>query len=395
METLDLDEDSRAFLGAIRDRDRGLWVAAPGDRNRRIADVCRLFPKAPIVVVCQSHREVHRIASALRRELDEPINSARRSGQDHFERIVRRGDGIEAVDMPKDGIRRIAVCTPAALSTNASSGFAIAVLADAENSGCAQYFECTMQRTQNWVRTYGLVPPGWSPTSRQGLAIESICGGRLERAHPPKCPTVVFLKSGGIRPKATADPRERRRARYTLHDARNSRIASIAEALQFGFPEKAFLRMPPPMSALYRTVSAAAALRSVAVICEDVEQLDAMRRYLPDWTGWDLKCRGWIPVRCICTAMFAEKVGIGARVAIRAGGGGGPLRIRWRTFFDDPPGVPDRFVLDFADRFDEAAKSDAERRKVWYHWTGWSVHGDAPGSPARPVPTPARTRSRR
>ncbi len=402
---VDVDNEGMFFLTAIRDAYRGIWACKPEERNRRIAEVCRLFARAKIAVICQNKKDARILRFWLKNDLQEQIGLALRSGEVHHQKHTVHADWTDVESIPPDQQERIFVCTPAGLSTNAVQGEHLAILADAQNAAGSNYSECVSLVCKRMVRCFGLVPLKWTPPVAQRLRFESLCGEWLQPpAAPPVLPNVIVLPSrcpntpdvvGAVERRRvlytqhdyaaghdgeinTANV-ERRRVLYTQHDRRNTEIARIARAIyECDFDELSW-KVPRELHPHLRRVIER---KNVAVVCEGREQAEAVARHLRAWVVFcytagmkiTTDAVGWF----ICTSVYAAKQGVLADVVVRAGGGGGRLHIKWLSE------NPERFVIDFDDRFHKSAISDTQKRLACYHKTGWFAYGFTAAPTARP-----------
>lgn len=364
------EEGDRRLLAAVRRQPCGqIVVPGPTKMIEAMAQICRLYPRARVLIPVATRSTGYKIRSRLAQHLDCPVQIDPR---------------------PDDPVSRVRVWIVPAVYTRDYRAWDIVLYPDPVGATNERIWNrmhdfITAGKRYNALpavhRLYSFVMPGTRLDPLQQLRLESLSGPVIYDYRPkraqvrtlwlptPSCPPVPENGSG----------LDYKRAAYWANGRRNDFVAAVARAIakrdlekldKYGFPfggEEPLIRhWPEP---------------TIALLVESVEHARELAQRLPHWevldavpntrkdTGSDRRER--LPRRSIATAIRAAQIGLDADVVIRAAGSSGTRCFREFPPLADEEDRRDVLVVDFTDSFDPRAERDVRRRRQEYERAGW------------------------
>jgi hypothetical protein len=350
LETIPEDDQHHDLLHAVAEDTlrRGILVVRPRQWEDVIAHLCRLFPRARILIAVAPKRKLRSLLDDLDETLQARVD------------LLSRVFGVSA--------RRIAQAHSARNSQQE-----IIILHGAHRMVGKVVREAIHMIMHRIVRLYGLVPPGYVPAPEEVLHLECITGPQLYPARDEgPAPRVVMLKTQCGALPAHGDEDDvyaviaQKRRLYWQNKQRNQQIAAVAQSILEG---------KTPYCAAVGAQDDEQRTPSVCVLVENTEHAQALSALLPEWKvhnacGHSAQPRiKIVPGKgVIVTTTRFHLSGCSADVVVVASGmpvSGPEVSDKKRCNFT--------LVVDFMDRFHDDARQQSAERENHYIRRGFIV----------------------
>jgi hypothetical protein len=352
----------QAFPGladAIRSCTEGLLGANCGRaRERLLGTLCRLLPRARILVASATVAKCRELADALEPYVPGEVDA------------VRGGDWRS--------LARVVCGTFTSFDTSDQADWDVLIFEDAVEALGKKTHENRGRYGNHLV--YAFVDPQNQLSLKDELKLETFVGPVIYRvpSRSRRSPPVMEIVFAGMPLYFSDLPRDPREQKQTLwrDEQRNAVIARIADAFARRDPVPLweaglFLHEDDPFARWGRTPT-------VAIVVESVQHAEQLAQALPDWTvlhsrptaGGAAAAQGWadwvLPPRTIATITRAAGMKIfAADVVIMATGGAYPQLPHGLLRHRSPV-----LIVDFADDGHRSLVSDVEKRRKAYRDLG-------------------------
>jgi hypothetical protein len=371
--------EDQHLLRAVAASPRGqLLVRGEGDVARVIAAIGTLLPRARMLVVASTQREVQSVHRRLGRVADRPVTM----------------DMAEAWRVAN----RLMVCTASLFTCASGDDWDVVIFCGAGAVLAQQSFRRAL-RLDDQLR-YAIVQSFQRLGPHARLQMEAACGPEIYRAGNPAAGAatvqVLFVPSPASGIPTRGMYLAGKRLGIWCNDERNDVIAALATAIARGDTialEQWGLRPASIAPHLPRGNERA----SIVILVESTEHAQQLLGRLP---GWEIKAAvpqnigtkdapSLPPVagKSIVTVLYAEQHGIDADIVIRGDGGS-----QWplSQVVLQPQGQQDRdevVIIDFVAASDGNDRGRLQQRARDYQRHGWKVGNIVPNpmSPNGPV----------
>jgi hypothetical protein len=355
--TTDEPEERRLVEAVVGHRRGQVEVRDFHDMIAKAALICRLFPKAHVVLGVHTRKKARKIERALQSTLQRPV------------------EVVAATQTPPKS--RVAVSTFVCLDTCTQGRQPILLLPDAH--------EATGDSAAGKVvavdapRAYAFAGARRRMGRGTRLRLEAMAGPPIFKAGRPRAAVRVCFarspKTGG----SEATGLERKRHTVWHNTDRNKALASIVAAVEQGNQAKLAKRGIVIDSSGLPDGDMMSATQAVLV-----ESTEHGQELLPLLPGWVLLDNVWpdtddgkpMPAprpldKVIVTEARAGRTRIGVDILVRATGGSSRFQVRDFPPLDAPVFPRQAYLIDLEDAFDDEAVRETSRRRHDYEGRGW------------------------
>ena len=221
---------------------------------------------------------------------------------------------------------------------------------------------------------YCIRPSHFTADAEQEFWLQSLAGQVIFRSSVPRSVNVMVLDGPTSECRQTLRGLARKRAAIWHNDQRNEFIAAVVRALT-GKAVHTSVRLLDHLDRDTVTILKAYRPATVSILVEGSEHGQALLELLP---GWNLRLKtadASSAIPCSHRTIYSETRGadedLDTDVLIRANGGRGPLNVN--AFPRRGGKSPQPLLIDLADDFDDAARTDTKLRLEQYRKRGWTV----------------------
>jgi hypothetical protein len=353
------DDGELQLLGAVTRNLLGqIEVRHWADAIEQSALICRLFPRARVVVAAATRRQAGKVWRALQGQLGEAVGLA-----------------LAGVRRPA---KRVLVATFGGVPANTAGEWDILLLPSGEEATGTRAVDLACRMA--FRRIYAFVRPQRRPDWLVQLRREQLAAAVIHHLARPRVPVrvrVLPTPPGTVAGATTA--LQRKRTLYWYNTKRNERVASVARAAAGGDLE-ALQRFGVRAGDVPATPGARP---RVAVLVETLKHARRLLRRLPGWrllhrapttgAGEAQASGGQQPGPAVVTAVYAATRRLRADVWVVAAGTAWAARLKGFPPRRRGGGPGHVLLLDFDDAFDARAAADAGRRVREYERRGMAV----------------------
>jgi len=355
----ELDPNQRQRCDRIVGHRQFVLAASREARSATMGMVCRLFPKAKILIVAPTANtdECNSIFADLEWAMGGNIDRA-------------RGWNLT-------GVERVAIASVAQFEISDPACWQIVLFADLSH-GATDLFVAGAIPYQDH-RLYGFLPPNAPLSARDRLRLEALAGPLLTDSVAEETitgtVTAVFCSARTCSIRVPEEPLARKRAAIWCNSVRNELIAEIAQASADGDLERleSHFRVDPGAPLF------TAGGKCTVIVVESLEHARELLRLLPGWEilsaqTSNLQASVFQPTNRRIVTMLAtsQMPNYRADIVIRADGGKGGIR---------PPAAPSPFeaaarqtvLIDFVDDIDHAYVTASQSRARSYSDQGFAL----------------------